>query len=82
MITTQEILNPSYFKVIRVYERGLAYQLKRKGFDIIGTIGDEGITKSTQFTLYGDIRKLKRREKPYIEHFGQLKKKKEQLYGK
>jgi hypothetical protein len=81
MIETQEIWNPKQIKVIRVYERGLARQLKRKGFDIIGEMGDDNMTNPTQYTLYGDIRKISNREKPYIEYFGKLKNKKEFKYG-
>jgi hypothetical protein len=78
MIETKEIWNPPQIKVIRVYEKDLARQLKRKGFDIIAEIGDDGKTKKTQYTLYGDLRKLSPRENPYIEFTGKLKKRSEQ----
>jgi hypothetical protein len=81
VIELNEVWNSKQIKVVRVYMLDLANQLKRKGFDIIGTLGDDGIKKPTQYTLYGDIRRITNREKPYIEYFGQLKQKKESYYG-
>lgn len=81
MITTNEILNPGHYRVFRVYTTELVRHFERKGFDLIGTVGDDNVSKPTQYTLYGDIRKITGREKPFIELFGKLKKKKEHFYG-
>lgn len=81
MIQTTEIMNPTYFKVFRVYSTELAKHFERRGFEVIGTMGDDNVTKPTQFTVYGDSRRLTRRELPFIEKFGTLKKTKEHTYG-
>lgn len=83
MISINEILNPKTYRVFRVYNRELALHFERKGFEVIGTAGDvDGVKSATQFNLYGDIRKLTEREKPYIELFGKLHKKGEKTHGK
>jgi hypothetical protein len=80
-ISIQERLNPSCFKVIRVYNKELMQHMKRNGFDLIGEVGDENVSKPTQYTMYGDIRRITAREEPFIEYFGKLKKRSEHFYG-
>lgn len=78
MIETTEIWNPKQIKVVIVHIKDLALQLKRKGFDIIHETPE---WEKPKFTLYGDIRRITPRENPYIEYFGKLNKKKENVYG-
>ena len=59
--------------VCNVYYEGLANQLQRKGFDLLGVIGD-GITKRKCYTMWGEKEKITPREKPFVEFAGKLHK--------
>jgi hypothetical protein len=58
--------------LIRVQITDLANQLKRKGFEILGHDGKDGVCKPRTYTLHGDDRKLSNREKPYCHIVGKL----------
>jgi hypothetical protein len=65
--------------IVRVYHRDLAKQLERdRGFIISAEVG--GDCRPYEATLAGDVKKLSRREKPYVNIVGRLKNKKETNY--
>ena len=68
-ITTEDRSYDGRNKIVHVFIRGLAEQLERKGFEIIYTAPE---WEKPKFTLYGDYRKITKREEPYIEKHGEL----------
>lgn len=65
--------------IVNVFDRRLKEQLERKGFLFSGHNGD-GVDKPIQFTLAGDLKKISKRERPFVELLGKLKKYKEHRY--
>jgi len=66
-------------KIVNVFNRDLKEQLERKGFELVGNLGD-GVDKPIQYSMIGDERKLSNREKPYVKILGKLEKHKDHLY--
>lgn len=67
--------------LIRVSVTELAHQLRRKGFEILGHDGKDGVCRKRTYTLSGDERKLSLRERPYCHIVGKLSKREAGSYG-
>lgn len=65
--------------ILNVYDRRLKEQLERKGFLFSGHHGD-GISKPIQFTLAGELKKISKREIPFVKLLGKLSKYAEHRY--
>ena len=65
--------------IVNVYDRRLKEQLERKGFLFSGHCG-EGIGKPIQFTMAGELKKISKRERPFVELLGKLRKHTEHKY--
>lgn len=68
-------------RFIRVYYRDLKNALIRKGFTFLSVKERNSALKRNQFTLWGNLGLISKREYPFIEIVGKPKIKQEDYYG-